>query len=52
MCGRNATNFFSIRIEYFFSPGYRLSFAISLVKIGETFGEGMRFTQTVREMEQ
>ena len=36
----------------FLSPGYRLSFAISLVKIGETFGEGKRVTQTVREMEQ
>ena len=52
MCKRNATNFFSIRIESFFSQGYRLSFAISLVNIGETFVEGNRVTQSVREMEQ
>ena len=36
----------------FFSQGYRLSFAISLVNIGETFVEGNRVTQSVREMEQ
>ena len=52
MCRENAKTFFSIRIESFLSPIYRLSFAISLVKIGETFGEGNRVTQTVREIEQ
>ena len=35
-----------------FFPCHRLSIAIYHVKIGETFGNGNRVTQTVSEMEQ